>query len=230
MPVLLTFLIFTYFFIKFLRGDTGLKTMIPLCISSILCLYAHQYALVPMTIACILALYYNGRKIWKYALVTLAITVPAIYYNRNYIPAIFYNYPREYNNPFWVSWDKIAIMLPSELFGMMWIIIFFLFIYSLYKKHNAVSISFATIGILTMISCLPMTLVLAMSSRYVLLVSPMILLVALDPISDFIDGYIEDSKKIALTIAALFIFEAFTWFSWISWTTFNICRLWNGGI
>lgn len=224
MAVLLTFLIFMYFLIKVLRGDTHLKNMIGLAISAILCLYAHQYALIPICVSFIFVLYYKGRELWKYILAAILVTAPAIYYNRNYIPVLFgSNSPPDYASPFWLTWDKLAIMIPSELFGTIWIIIVILLVYSLYKKRGVISISFTTIAIVSILSCLPMTLVLAMSPRYVLLVAPMIFLVAIDPISNFIKTYTSDWQKSALILICLLCFWVCAYGSWLSWTTFNYC-------
>jgi 4-amino-4-deoxy-L-arabinose transferase-like glycosyltransferase len=227
MVVLCAFLIFTYFLVKILRGNIRWSTIILTCASVIFCFYAHPYSIIPITISFAIIMCVHFRSAIKIIIPMAACSLPFLWFFR-YTLMNVYLFPSlagavDRTTIFWIPYTTIAWMLPFELFGFIWPVFAVLFCYALTTTKDTVARSLAIIGILTMASCIPMALVTAMSPRYALLVSPLLAVIALDPVANFINNSESPGKKIALVIAALFVFLLFSYPSLLSWNTFNVC-------
>lgn len=227
MVVLCAFLIFTYFLIKILREDLRWTTIALICASVVFCFYAHPYSIIPVAISFVIIGYVHSRAVLKIIVPAIICSLPFIWFFR-YILMDVYLFPSlsgtiDRSTIFWIPYDKIAMMLPFELFGFIWPVFAALLAYALIKSKDTVTRSMAIIGILTMLSCIPMALITAMSPRYALLVSPLVAMVALGPVADRINAMQSHRKQIVLVISILTIFGMFAYLSLLSWNTFNVC-------
>ena len=127
------------------------------------------------------------------------------------------------HNYLWFGPEQIALMLPNELFCWSWIIIIPLAMFAVYQYRNPLRLNLFLISAITILSCIPMTFAVSMSPRYALLVSPVVLVLALYPVSVWIDKFKTVDKKAVSFIGAVFILFLFNYGSLMSWYTFNIC-------
>jgi len=222
--VMLAFVWYIIFYIKVYRGDVGYKTIMLFVLFACLCLWSHLYSVIPLMVSlAFLALKY--RKTIPYLAGVIAVVclpfiryIPAIYnqiFNPSGMPVL--------HNYFWFSPQQIALMLPNELFCWAWILVIPLVIFSLWKHKSSLHISLFIISAITVLSCIPMTFITSMSPRYALLVSPVLLVLALYPVSAWIDAFKSIEKRAVLFIAVVFILFLFNWGSLLSWYTFNVC-------
>jgi hypothetical protein len=124
---------------------------------------------------------------------------------------------------YWASPSFIAEMLPNEMLCWTWIIIIPLALYCLYKYRNALIRIFALTGIITPALMIPLAHFTVIMPRYAVLVSPLILIVAMYPVSVFIDNQKTINKKIVIFVFIMFACFLFNYGSILEWTTFNVC-------
>lgn len=202
--VFLAFAGFTYFFVKLYRGDKSRTCIMGISIFVALCLWSHFYSFLPIVLAGII-LMEKDRVSTIYAIIFTGILL---------IPmAIFFNLEQfrmrtivNFGNPFWNKWNYIALWLPNELFGLSGMLIIPLIGYALHKPKEQLLAYFALIGTVTVIELLPLALITNISPRYALLVAPILMLVALYPVSEWIDAQKSTKNKVLLFFGVIILF------------------------
>jgi 4-amino-4-deoxy-L-arabinose transferase-like glycosyltransferase len=195
---------FTYFFVKIYKGDRNQKGIVGISFFAALCLWSHFYSLLPIVLSGII-LIEKDRISALYAIIYTGILLSPM--------AIFFNFDQfrmrtiaDFGNPFWAKWNLIAIWLPNALFGLPWVLIIPLTVYSVYKYRDPLLQYLALIGTITAVELLPLSLITGISPRYALLISPLLILVALYPVSEWIDKQKMIKQKIALFLVIVSIF------------------------
>jgi len=223
--VLLAFMGFSYFFIRMYRGDRSRKVAFALAGCAALCLWSHYYSLVPIAVMGIFLL----RKDWLSALysgivTTLLLSPLAILFDASQIHTRTIHVGAE--DYFWATPQQMAIMLPNELLCWSWLVLIPLAVYSFFKHwHVSLIRDLVIVSVITVCALIPLTVVTGCSPRYALLVSPLILIVAMYPIAEWIDGLKSTSQKVAVFMLVLFVIFLFNFGSILEWTTFNVCSL-----
>jgi uncharacterized membrane protein len=202
--VFLAFAGFTYFFVKIYRGDTSRKYILGISFFAALCLWSHFYSLLPIVLAGII-LMGKDRVSTLYAMIcTVILLAPmAIFFEVN---QVWLRTGGQFGNPFWHPWNYVAFWLPNELFGLSWLLIIPLVGYSLYRYRDPLLQYFALIGGITAMELLPLALITNISPRYALLIAPLLMVVALYPVSEWIDDQKTALKKIALFVGTVVLF------------------------
>lgn len=224
--VMLAFIGYILFFIRVYRGDISTKTIAFGIAFAALSLWSHFYSIVPLAVSLgILLLKYQRIAIFGSAMVVLAC-LPFV----RYIGAVanqFHALSSFVHTSWWLGPLDVAMLIPWELFGWAGLAIIPLAALTLYRYRDSLDISLIVIAAISALSCLPMTALTAMSPRYTLLVSPIVLLVALYPISEFIDNQKTPTKKFALFSGITFVLFFFNYGSIVQWFTVSICPLVN---
>jgi 4-amino-4-deoxy-L-arabinose transferase-like glycosyltransferase len=203
--VLLAFAGFTYFFVKIYRGDRNRNYIVGLSIFAALCLWSHFYSLLPIVLAGII-LMGKDRVSTIYAMIcTVILLAPmAIFFGVN---QVWFRTGGQFGNPFWHPWNYVALWLPNELFGLSGMILIPLIVYALLNKtKEELLYYFGLIGGITVMELLPLALITNISPRYALLIAPMLIVVALYPVSEWIDDQKTALQKIALFMGVVSLF------------------------
>jgi asparagine N-glycosylation enzyme membrane subunit Stt3 len=223
--VMLAFCCYTWFFIKIYHGDARAHIWAGLGISAAVCFYSHYYSAVPVILMGLI-LFRKERNATISALVTtILLCIPeGLLFNMGQfatrtVPMIY--------NVYWLTPYQMSVYLLNELFCWTWIIIIPLMAYCLYRYRLSLLQILFGISAITLILLIPLTHFTGLSPRYALLVSPLFLIVALYPVSGWIDNQPSLIKKGILFTLAVFIFFLFNYGSLLSWMTFNVCPLMN---
>jgi mannosyltransferase len=221
--VILVFIWFVVYFIKLYKGDTKSKTTILFFVFAALCLWSHFYSIVPLVVSFAVLIEKRHRVLMYVIPMVVVLVAPCIIYK----DAILYHlsaYQSSPHNMFWFNEQQMATMIPNELFCWSWIVIIPLAAYTIYRFRNDLHISLVGISSLSVLFCVfPLTHFTSASPRYTLLVSPVVLAVAIYPVSLWIDSLKTLDRKIVIFIAFVFVVFLFNYGSLLSWYTFNIC-------
>jgi uncharacterized membrane protein len=202
--VFLAFAGFTYFFVKIYRGDRSWNYIFGISFFAALCLWSHFYSLLPIVLAGII-LMGKDRVSTIYAMICTAILLApmAIFFEVN---QVWLRTGGQFGNPLWHPWNYVALWLPNELFGFSGLALIPLIGYALNRPKEEFLYYFALIGGITAIELLPLALITNISPRYALLIAPLLLLVALYPVSEWIDVQKTALNKITLFMGIVALF------------------------
>ena len=221
--VLLMFMGFSYYFVRIYNGDKKRRTIIGLGVFAALCLWSHYYSLVPITIMGLILFLKDWRSIVPAGIISIIMLSPlAFLFDLAQIKTRTIHVGAE--DYFWATPRQMATWLPNELLCWSWLVLVPLAIYSCIRYRNATIIH--DLGIVIVITAgllIPLTLLTGLSPRYALLISPLILIVAMYPISEYIDELKTPAQKIAIFLLVLGLIFLFNYGSIVEWTTFNVC-------
>jgi len=220
--VMLAFVVYMTIFLKVYRGDTRLLTIFTIAFFSALCLWSHFYSIIPVVVSWAILAKKHRRILLTIISFVIVLCIPFIKYIGTVI-SLQQKVSTFVSGPFWLSPLDITIMLPNELFCWSWLIIIPLAVYWTATFRISLFCDLMFISAITIMSCIPMTFITAMSPRYALLVSPLVIAVALIPVSVIINRQDNSYKKIALFLLSVFTIFLFNYGSLLSWYTFNIC-------
>ena len=226
--VLLGFMGYSYFFIRMYRGDWSRKIVAGLALCATLCLWSHYYSLVPIILMGLILL----RKDWlptTYAGILTAIMMSplAILFDPSQIKTRTLKVGAE--NYFWATPQQMAMWLPNELFCWSWILIIPLALYSLVRYWRTALIrDLFFVSLITAIVLIPLTNLTGLSPRYALIISPLVLMVAMYPIAEWIDKEKSLAKQVSVFMLVLFVIFLFNYGSIVEWTGFNVCPFMTG--
>jgi mannosyltransferase len=227
-PYTLVMLMFSLYIIQFIRvwrGDLSRYTIFMGAILAACTLWSHFYSLFPILIslALLLAKYHWSKQVRTAVALVVIICLPFV----SYIPTVishFYSMATiDGKDQFWSTPDQLVTRIPNELFCWAWLMIIPLALYSLYKYRDSTQIALVLIALGAAISTIPMTLLTTMPPRYILLVAPIVTVVALCPIAEYIDSQMSIERKVAIAIIVLYVLAMFSYGSFVSWFTFNLC-------
>jgi 4-amino-4-deoxy-L-arabinose transferase-like glycosyltransferase len=226
--VLLGFSCFVYYFLRMNKGDLRWQMWTGLGTSAALCFYSHYYSLVPIAILGMILLKRERYATINALVILVLLCIPeGIFFDPGQfitrtVPQIF--------NVYWVTPYQMAAMLPNELLCWTWVIVIPMIAYSLYRyRDNTLHILFVT-ALVTALLLIPLTHFTGLSPRYALLISPLLIVVALYPVADWIDRERSAARKATIFMAIIFVFFMFNYGSLFSWMTFNVCPLTNPGL
>lgn len=195
---------FTYFFVKMFKGDKSRTCIFGISFFAALCLWSHFYSLLPIALCGIILLEREKIATLLSLLCTFLMLSPML---------LFFNFDQirgrtigHFGDPFWPSWYWLIQWWPNELFGLSWILVIPLIGYSLYRYRDPLLQYFALVGGVTILELVPLSLITNISQRYALLVSPMLLSVALYPVSEWVDNQTSAGRKIAFFTVVIMIF------------------------
>ncbi len=228
--VFLTFLCFTFFFIRMYKGDIRNRNVLFLCVFAAACLWSHFYSLMPLVISgVILGLKYR-QLIWKGIFLVVLFCLPFIPYFdvvknqfRVFAIAKAAHYPPGAS---WVDPHIIAVMTPNELFCWAWIIFIPIITYSLWKYRDPLNRDLTIIATITCLSMIPMAYITAMLPRYALLVLPMYLCIAAYPVSKWIEP-MKPTQKGIIVLLILFVIFLMNYGSLLQLYTLNLCEFYH---
>lgn len=131
----------------------------------------------------------------------------------------------------WNPPSLIALTVTNEMLCWSWVILIPLAIYAFwkYRREETVFLPFAATIILSTVFLIPMAHFTAVMPRYALVSTPMILLVALYPVSVWVESQPTIDEKYAMIALFLLVILAFNFGSIYQWLTFSICPMMNPG-
>jgi uncharacterized membrane protein len=221
--VLFMFMGFSYFFVRNYNGARDIGTIAGLGIFAALCLWSHYYSLVPITIMGLILLLREWRSMVPAGIISLILLSPlAILFDLAQIKTrTIHVGPEDY---FWATPRQMATWLPNELLCWSWLVLVPLAVYSCIRYRNTTIVrDLSVVVVITAGLLIPLTIVTGLSPRYALLVSPLILVVAMYPISEWMDGLKKQNQKIIVFALVLFVIFLFNYGSILEWMTFNVC-------
>ena len=239
MLVFVAFLCFTYFWIRVMDGDNGIETFAGLSICAAFCLWSHYYSVVPMAVMIAILLWEHQIDIYECFFcgsLLVCLTSPLILSANwgNLIarssPALITGFSYSQLTPdksTWITPIQMAIYLPNEIMCWSWIVFVPLIGYAVYRSKDKFAKYLTLTALITCITLIPLCYFTNLMMRYALLVSPLLILVALYPVSDIIERQPNAKKAAVLFIGFVFLIAAFNFFSLFSWFTFNLCPLIN---
>ena len=229
--VLLAFAGFTYFFIKMSQGDVRSRVVIGASFFTALCLWSHYYSVVPLAIAWLILLM-RDRISALHGLVISGILVSpmALMFNLSNLasraaPQTFGEGYALVNSPavHWITPWKMALIIPNELLCWSWIVLLPLAGYCLFRYRSQTVLNLLLIAVGAACLLLPLASVTNISPRYALLISPILILIAMWPVSVWIDAQKQVDRKIVLFAVLMFGIGLMNYGSLLSWFSWNIC-------
>ncbi len=221
--VMLAFLGFVYFWLRVYKGDARNLTLVWLSGCIALCFWSHYYSVVPIAIMMMFLLRKKSTVI-KIAALTLLFISPLI------AMFDFSQFSTRTNhgvfNVLWVSPYQIALTTPNEMFCWSVVVIVPLAFYSLWKyfRNDLVKI-FTAASFIPALLIIPMARFTAVMPRYAVFVAPLVMAVAMLPVSRYIDDAKDFDKKIAVFLGVAFLVFLLNYGSIWSWTSYDVCPL-----
>jgi uncharacterized membrane protein len=213
--VFLAFAIVTYYFIRLYRGDNHTSSKLMFAIFAAVALWSHLYSLVPIAFLCIALLTKHKLKMLPWIALIGIWCLPFLLYISKLQHRI--------HETFGGTWWQVLYMLPIELLWIPSVVVVPLFIYSSWKhREDSIFTLFGITSIATATFCVVMTQITPTFPRYALLVSPMILVVALHPVIQFIERY-NAERRVALILVVGFLILACNYTSLVAWYFIRDC-------
>ena len=130
-------------------------------------------------------------------------------------------------NVLWNTPALIAMTVTNEMLCWSWIVLIPLALYAIwkYRKEESIFTSLSTAIAISTLFLIPMAHFTAVMPRYALVSTPMILLLALYPVSIWVESQKSIEKKFATIALFLLVILAFNFGSIYQWLTFSICPL-----
>ena len=226
--VMLAFLLFTYCFIRAWRGDSSDYTAVGLAVFAALCFYSHYYSLIPVGLAFLLLLL-KRPLISCFGMLNAAVLMTPMLILFNFKQVLTRQSPLQFGVG-WYGPGQYAEYMANELLCWSWVILVPLFIYSVWKcgKKEPLLKVLLFIALVAVLAGIPLTHFTAIVPRYALLVAPLLLLVALYPVAEWVDNQPTRAKAITLFLSFAFLIFLFNFGSLYSWNTFNYCPYMSG--
>ena len=219
--VMLGFIGVAYFFVKMYNGDRSWSTIAGISLYIALCFWTHYYALIPVAILFGALVWKDWKSTIKPAILTGILMAPmAVLFDLHQLVS------RTDHDTFNVMWNTpafTAIAVTNEMLCWSWIVLVPLAAYTLYKCRNGILKIFAVAGIITPLFLVGMAQFTAVMPRYAVLVSPLIIIVAMYSVADYIDKQNHLDKKVAVFLLVVFIVFILNYGSIVEWTTFSVC-------
>jgi hypothetical protein len=217
--ILLVFAGVMWLFIGLVRGEKNLA--IPFCILSVLCIWVHFFSIVPLIVMWVYLI--ATKRFWSWILIPVSCTFPFADYYFNVMRSIITNIPVKMTG-YWFTWDLMLRTLPFEFFGYAEVPMLVLYTYGLYRNWSdtLVKIFTATVAI-SILFVIASTFMFESSPRYVLLVLPMVLLVAMIPVAEACRSFTQ--MQVIVVVAAIFYIIAFLNYHPLDlWYSVQICN------
>lgn len=219
--VMLGFMGVAYFFVKMYRGDYSRGTIIGISLCTALCFWSHYYSLFPVSVLFVALLLKNWKSVIKPIIAIGLLMLPlALMFDLNQFAT---RTSRVAFDVFWNSPAFTAKMVTNEMLCWSWIVIIPLALYSLYRYRNNILEVFAIVGVATPFFLIVISQFTATMPRYAILVSPLIIIIAMYPVSIWIDELKTPTRKLVVFALVLFVIFLFNYGSILEWTTFSVC-------
>jgi uncharacterized membrane protein len=235
-PMMLMFLVvFLYFYVGSWYNGINTTRIIGLGGSIACCIWSHYYVVLPIAILMGFLLYQfrrNPKELYNAAMAFIVATVlltPLIaafdisQFGSRTNHMVF--------NVLWNTPELIAMTVTNEMLCWSWIVLAPLAFYSIhkYRKEESVFIPLVAAIVVSTLFLIPMAHFTAVMPRYALVSTPMILLIALYPVSVWAESQKTPEKKFAAIALFLMLILAFNFLSIYQWLTFSICPLMDSG-
>ena len=233
--VVFAFLGFIYFWYMLIDGDRSIITIGQCSAFAALCIWSHYFSAVPISIALLILIFKNAKAVPALLINLSLFALPLVAFLniRNIfaraapdaIPGYLQLTP---DHQWWTTPTQMSMYLPNELLCWSWLVLLPLAGYSVIKIKVPVVKHFAIIAAGSCLALIALAQISNLSPRYALLISPLLILVAMCPISERINKF-HGAKKATLFIGFVFLIFIFNYGSLIELYTFSICPI-TGGI
>lgn len=208
-PYSLVTLCFTLFIWSYIRIYTGKDksnlSIVMLGVLAASCIWSHYFSAAPILVAFIFLVKQNWRITLSSVVDMLICLIPmAFLFNISQ----FSNRIQDKISGLAVQWYQMAMYIPNELLCWAWLLLAPLVIYGYHKSSLVIIRPLVWIGLSAPIILVISTYITGwMMPRYALLVAPLFIILAMYPISEYVDQF-PITKKVVL--ASLIIFVIFT--------------------
>lgn len=217
--VMLLFGGFIYYYIKMYRGDKSGWTLFAGSLFAALCLYAHYYAIVPILLLLALLFLKDRTLAFIEFIQTGILTVPLIW-SLQWVE----KRPLSAFGIYAFTPDKLFLYTPEELLG--WSIVIFapLLVYAWFRTREPLVKTFLTASVISWLSLIPLGLLTLIAPRYILLLSPLLIICAMIPLAEYIDKRKSVVQKTVIAAGLLFFIFALNFTGILTWLTFSYCN------
>lgn len=229
--VLMFFVVFLYFYVGSWYNGLNTVRIIGIGGSIACCIWSHYYVVLPIAILLASMLYQfrrNPRELYNSALAFIVATglmfplitaFDILQFSSRTNHMVF--------NVLWNTPSLIALTVTNEMLCWSWIVLVPLAIYSIwkYRKEESVFIPLVVAIVISTLFLIPMARFTAVMPRYALVSTPMILLIALYPVSVWVEKQKITEKKFAAIALFLMLIFVFNFGSIYQWLTFSIYPL-----
>jgi uncharacterized membrane protein len=216
--VLLLFGCFVYYYIKLYRGDKTRWIIFAGSLFAALCLYAHYYSIVPILILFGI-LIIKDKAIGLIEFIQMAILTVPLIWSLQWIP----QRPLAAFGVYAFTPDKLLLYTPYELLGMSIVIFIPLIIYAYARSKDRLVNVFILAAAISWLSTIPLGQLTLIAPRYILLLSPLLVLCAMIPVAQFIEKRKTVAQKIVIAGGLLFFILTLNCAAIMTWLTFSYC-------
>jgi uncharacterized membrane protein len=219
--VFLFFIITAYCFINLQRKESFHKWMILFTISTILCLCSHYYSIVPLSIFWCILIWQYREKFIPFLAIAAITSIPILLYIKSLILTYSLHPISEIyiKSQYDLTWIDNLTVMPYECFGYLGILLIPACIYYFFTKKDKLTFYFLLVSGITYLSLLVSTFFFNPSARYIVLITPLIIVAAVAPLSTFILSCHEFKQRTALIIGVIYLVIITNIFSLIAWYT-----------
>ncbi len=217
--VMLLFGCFLYYFIKLYRGDKTRWSIFAGSLFAASCLYAHYYAIIPILIL-IAALFLKDRAMAVIEFIQMGLLTVPLIWSLQWIP----QRPLAAFGIYAFTPEKLILYTPEELLGWSVFIFVPLLAYAYFRAKEPMVKPLMNAALLTWATMIPLGLLTLIAPRYILLLSPLLIICALIPVSEYIEKRKSIVQKAVMIGALLFCIAAFNYTGILTWLTFSYCN------
>ena len=217
--VMLLFGCFIYYYIKLYRGDKTRWVIFAGSLFAALCLYAHYYSIVPILIL-LGILMIKDRAIGLIEFIQMAILTVPLIWSLQWIQ----QRPLSSFGIYAFTPTQLLLYTPYELLGLSIIILIPLIIYSYFRSKEPMIKSLLIASALSWLSTIPLGQLTLIAPRYILLLSPLLVLCAMIPVAEFIEKRKTVAQEIIIAGGLLFFILALNCTAIVTWLTFSYCN------
>ena len=219
--VMLGFVGGAYFFVRMYNGDRSRTAWAGISLCTALCFWSHYYALVPIAVLFGALILKDWRSMVKpLGLVGILMIPMALLFDPYQLVS---RTDHGIYNAYWNSPAFTATLVTNEMLCWSWVVLIPLALYALYRYRNNILRIFALVGFITPLSLIAVSQFTGTMPRYAVLVSPLVIVVAMYPVSEWIDRLKTLNQKIAVFALVLFVIFLFNYGSILEWLTFSVC-------
>jgi len=217
--VFLLFAVATYAYLKIHSVENRKWWYLLFVVSATAALWSHAYAFVPVGLLCLYLLWKDWKLFrWFFALLCLWC-LPFLYY-----VTVISNRSQEH---FGGEWWQVAYMLPLEILWIPGFVIIPMCILALYKSRtdifNDSRVYLGYVAMFTVVSTVVISFVNPIFPRYALLVAPVIMMIGLSKVAEWIDRQPDIEKKVACALVYGFVIVACSYTPLIAWYYITEC-------
>jgi mannosyltransferase len=219
--VFLLFGIATYAYLKIRTAEEHSRKIwyLLFVMSATASLWSHAYAFVPVGLLCLYLLWKDWTIFkWYFALLCLWC-LPFIYYI-----TVISNRSQEH---FGGEWWQVAYMLPLEILWIPGFVIIPVCAVALYKSRTAIfsdsRVFIGYVALATIVSTVVISFANPIFPRYALLVAPVVMMIGLSKVAEWIDRQSDLEKKLVCALVYCFIIVACSYTPLIAWYYITNC-------